>query len=178
MWYNGVANLQKERDTMDTVTELICRLLGPTAWEMEIPRTYGLFHICVMVIGFSLCFLGAWKLRRLDDKKNNGLLLEYLGPSDQNVLFRAGTLLHHRIQADLGASGLVCLYPSLHRLCLPGGLPCPPGLSADPQKAGPCPVSLAAAFFTGAAVFDIAIPFPMVYDRVGYKEIQIFQDVI
>lgn len=77
MWYNGVANLQKERDTMDTVTELICRLLRPTAWEMEIPRTYGLFHICVMVIGFSLCFLAAWKLRRLDDKKNNGLLLGF-----------------------------------------------------------------------------------------------------
>jgi hypothetical protein len=60
---------------MDMITELIYNLLAPTAWEMDIPKAYGLFHICVMVIGFSLCFFTAWKLRKLDDRKHRFLLL-------------------------------------------------------------------------------------------------------
>lgn len=60
---------------MDAVTELIRGILGPTAWEMEIPRTYGLFHIGVMVIGFSICFFAAWRLRGLSDRKSNALIL-------------------------------------------------------------------------------------------------------
>lgn len=60
---------------MGNIPELIRTLLGWTAWEMEVPKAYGLFHISVMVIGFSLSFFAAWKLRNLDERKHRLLLL-------------------------------------------------------------------------------------------------------
>lgn len=69
---------QKERrNNLDFVIETIRALLSPTAWEMEIPRTYGLFHILVMVIGFSGCFFLAWRLRNLDERKNKAMILGF-----------------------------------------------------------------------------------------------------
>lgn len=60
---------------MDTILQIIRKCLAPTAWEMEVPKAYGLFHIAVMVIGFSLCFFAAWKLKGLGNRRHNALML-------------------------------------------------------------------------------------------------------
>ena len=38
------------------------------AWPMERPPSYGTFHILFTLIGFAVCSLGAWKLRKVSDK--------------------------------------------------------------------------------------------------------------
>ena len=54
--------------------ETLRDLLAATAWEMEIPPAYGVFHILFMVIGFSVSIFAAWKLRHLTDRQNRILL--------------------------------------------------------------------------------------------------------
>ena len=46
-----------------------------TAWSMEKPPAYGLFHLSFAFIGFALSLFFAWKLRNLSDKANRILLL-------------------------------------------------------------------------------------------------------
>ncbi len=46
-----------------------------TAWEMEKPEPYGVFHLTWAIVGILVCVLAAWKLRRLGDKGNRILLV-------------------------------------------------------------------------------------------------------
>lgn len=55
--------------------ELIKDFMNATAWTMEKPKPYGAFHIIFMIVGFSLCALAAWRLRRVGDKGNRAILL-------------------------------------------------------------------------------------------------------
>ncbi len=50
-------------------------VISATAWEIETPKSYGAFHILFTLIGFGLCFLCAWWLRKADEKTNRRLLL-------------------------------------------------------------------------------------------------------
>lgn len=50
-------------------------LIGATAWEMAIPKAYGLFHVSFVFLGFFLCAFFAWKLRKASDKTNRVILL-------------------------------------------------------------------------------------------------------
>jgi hypothetical protein len=50
-------------------------LLRATDWAMEKPSAYGLFHILVMLGGFSLCVLLAWRLRNVSERGNRIILL-------------------------------------------------------------------------------------------------------
>lgn len=60
---------------MDQVIDTLTDVLALTAWEMEKPKAYGWFHILFMLIGFSLCFFLAWKLRKTGEKGNKAILL-------------------------------------------------------------------------------------------------------
>lgn len=44
------------------------------SWSMEPPPSYGAFHILYTLIGFALCALIAWRLRRVSDKSANRIL--------------------------------------------------------------------------------------------------------
>lgn len=46
-----------------------------TAWSMEKPSAYGPFHLLVMLVGFSLCVLLAWRLRNVSERGNRIVLL-------------------------------------------------------------------------------------------------------
>lgn len=60
---------------MSFLIDTLRHWLSLTAWEMEIPPSYGVFHILVMVGGFSLCGVLAWLLRRAGDRANRAILL-------------------------------------------------------------------------------------------------------
>lgn len=51
------------------------KLLYMTAWPMEAPRAYGLFHLSFMMLGFALCGFAAWKLRGLGEMGSKRLLV-------------------------------------------------------------------------------------------------------
>ena len=57
---------------MDAILDNFMRL---TAWSMEKPPAYGLFHLSFAFIGFALSVFLAWKLRKLGDKGNRILLM-------------------------------------------------------------------------------------------------------
>ncbi|MBR7123208.1 MAG: YwaF family protein [Oscillospiraceae bacterium] len=50
-------------------------LISATSWEMEVPKAYGTFHILFTVIGFAVCVLLAWRLRKVGDAGNKIVLL-------------------------------------------------------------------------------------------------------
>ena len=54
--------------------ELLKDILSSTAWQMEIPPAYGVFHISFVLIGFFVSFSAAFLLRKLSDKANNILI--------------------------------------------------------------------------------------------------------
>ena len=56
---------------MSFLIDTLRHWLSLTAWEMEIPPSYGVFHILVMVGGFSLCGVLAWLLRRCKANTNH-----------------------------------------------------------------------------------------------------------
>ncbi len=60
---------------MEQMITQLDRLIGATAWEMETPKAYSLFHILFVLIGFSLCTLFAWKLRKANETCNRIILL-------------------------------------------------------------------------------------------------------
>ena len=45
------------------MAEIIYNIISSTAWPMEPPKAYGLFHLSFMLLGFSLCAALAWRLR-------------------------------------------------------------------------------------------------------------------
>lgn len=46
-----------------------------TAWTMETPVSYGLFHILFTVVLLAVAVAGAWRLRNAGDKQNRAILL-------------------------------------------------------------------------------------------------------
>lgn len=50
-------------------------VISATAWEMEMPKAYGAFHILFTIIGFAVCALLAWRLRKVGNKGNKIVLL-------------------------------------------------------------------------------------------------------
>ena len=44
------------------------------AWTMEPPKAYGTFHIIYTLLGFAVCGLVAWKLRKVSDRTAGWLL--------------------------------------------------------------------------------------------------------
>lgn len=51
------------------------KTFSATAWAMETPKAYGLFHLSFMLIGFAICGLAAWRLRHASEKVNKIILL-------------------------------------------------------------------------------------------------------
>ena len=49
-------------------------VIRSTAWPMEKPPAYGTFHLTFTVVGFAVCILLAYLLRRTDEKGNRALL--------------------------------------------------------------------------------------------------------
>lgn len=49
-------------------------LIRSTAWTMEIPKSYGAFHLTFTLVGFAVCAFLAWKLRNLGDVGHRRLL--------------------------------------------------------------------------------------------------------
>lgn len=45
--------------------ETICKFISFTAWPMEPPKAYGVFHLSFMLVGFALCGILAWRLRNV-----------------------------------------------------------------------------------------------------------------
>lgn len=70
-----IINSQKEGRLMQQFITQLDQLIGATAWEMETPKAYSLFHILFVVVGFSLCAILAWKLRNVSEKGNRVILL-------------------------------------------------------------------------------------------------------
>lgn len=50
-------------------------MIAATAWQTETPKAYGLLHIGFMLVGFSLSFFLARKMKNITDKQNKVLLL-------------------------------------------------------------------------------------------------------
>lgn len=46
-----------------------------SAWEMEVPKPYGSFHLSFMILGFLLSALLAYRLKDLGDRGNKQLLI-------------------------------------------------------------------------------------------------------
>lgn len=60
---------------MNVINLLLNRFMALTAWGMTPPKAYGPFHLTFTIVGFALCVLAAWKLRKLGDRGNRILLL-------------------------------------------------------------------------------------------------------
>ncbi|MBQ8173855.1 MAG: YwaF family protein [Clostridia bacterium] len=60
---------------MNAFLETLRRLLAYTAWEMEVPKAYGPLHLSFMVIGFTLAFFLAWRLRNVGERGNRAIML-------------------------------------------------------------------------------------------------------
>ena len=54
--------------------ELLKDVLSSTAWQMEVPQAYGVFHISFVLIGFFVSFTLAFLLRKLSDRANKILI--------------------------------------------------------------------------------------------------------
>lgn len=50
-------------------------LITATAWKMIKPPSYGWFHILFTLIGFVICGIAAWKLRKVSEKTNKIILI-------------------------------------------------------------------------------------------------------
>ena len=44
--------------------------INATAWEMTKPQAYGSFHLIFTAVGFAICILVAYALRRLGERGN------------------------------------------------------------------------------------------------------------
>lgn len=53
--------------------------LQQTAWTMEKPESYGLFHLLFTAVLLAAAVAGAWRLRNADDKQNRVVLLSVGG---------------------------------------------------------------------------------------------------
>lgn len=60
---------------MDHIIELLDSWITATAWRIETPKAYGLFHLSFTIIGVLVCIFAARKLRNLSDKGNRILLV-------------------------------------------------------------------------------------------------------
>ncbi len=60
---------------MDRFIETLRTVLEVTHWKMEIPKSYGVFHLGVMIIGFCLCFFVAYLLRHKNEKTIKRIIL-------------------------------------------------------------------------------------------------------
>ena len=60
---------------MDRFVETLRTVLEATHWKMEVPKSYGVFHLGVMLIGFAVCFFVAYLLRKKDEKSVKGIVL-------------------------------------------------------------------------------------------------------
>ena len=54
-------------DILDSIFESM-------AWPMERIPSYGAFHILYTLLGFAVCGLTAWKLRRVSDRTAGAIL--------------------------------------------------------------------------------------------------------
>jgi hypothetical protein len=59
---------QKGRDIMSAFIQSLDKLLEATAWEMNPPPAYGVFHLSFTFIGVFICILFARKLRNLSER--------------------------------------------------------------------------------------------------------------
>ncbi len=59
---------------MNGFVNTMTSFLEKTAWTMEKPKAYGLFHLCFMLVGFFLCAFLAWKLRKVGERGNRRIL--------------------------------------------------------------------------------------------------------
>lgn len=60
---------------MEKLGVFLDKLMSATAWPMERPPAYGLFHLTFTLVGFALCYLLARKLRNATDRQNRWILL-------------------------------------------------------------------------------------------------------
>lgn len=60
---------------MQAFMDYLYRLLSLTAWKIDPPKAYGVFHISFFVIGVLICIFAAYKLRNISDRGNKILLL-------------------------------------------------------------------------------------------------------
>jgi len=60
---------------MNNFVEKLTELLDKTHWQMEVPKSYGAFHLTVMILGFCLCFFTAYLLRNKSEKEVKRILL-------------------------------------------------------------------------------------------------------
>ena len=51
------------------------QIMALTAWEMEKPQAYGLFHLSFLIGGLAACVFFAWLLRKASEKTNNIVLI-------------------------------------------------------------------------------------------------------
>ena len=54
--------------------EALDAFIESTAWTMDPPKAYGAFHILYTLIGFALCGIIAWKLRKVSNKTSKWIL--------------------------------------------------------------------------------------------------------
>lgn len=57
------------------MTAMLDAFFESVAWPMEPFASYGLFHILYTLIGFTVCAVVAWKLRKISDKSLRWILL-------------------------------------------------------------------------------------------------------
>ena len=67
LWYSGSIYRKKEAREMK-------QFLQWTAWTMEKPAAYGLFHISFSLILLAITVLSAWGLRKVNEKGNRVIL--------------------------------------------------------------------------------------------------------
>lgn len=60
---------------MNGFIEALRTVLETTHWKIQTPKAYGTLHLCVMLIGFFLCFLVAYLLRHKNEKTIKGIIL-------------------------------------------------------------------------------------------------------
>lgn len=60
---------------MEAISLFLDEFMRATAWPMERPAAYGPFHLIFTVVGFTLCYLLARKLRHASDRQNRVILL-------------------------------------------------------------------------------------------------------
>lgn len=60
---------------MEKFIETLRTVLEATHWKMEVPESYGVFHLSVMIIGFALCFFAAYLLRNKNEKTVKNIIL-------------------------------------------------------------------------------------------------------
>ena len=58
------------------------------AGKMTPPPAYGIVHIILIIVGFTVCISAAWFLRKLDERKNKIFLLTFAGILIASEIFK------------------------------------------------------------------------------------------